>query len=82
MLNPSLIHDLARQLQTARATQIQLRQLSKAQPEATLTSAYAIQHAWLQIELNKGRSVKGRKIGLTSKALQQTFKATELLTLR
>ena len=39
--------------------------------------AYAIQDAWLQLELNQGRFVKGRKIGLTSKALQQTFKATE-----
>jgi len=77
MLNPSLIHDLAQQLQTARATKTQLRQLSRAHPEATLASAYAIQDAWLQLELHQGRSVKGRKIGLTSKALQQTFKAAE-----
>lgn len=77
MLSSSLIHDLAQQLHTARATQTQLRQLSKAHPEANLASAYAIQDAWLQLELKQGRFVKGRKIGLTSKALQQTFKATE-----
>ena len=77
MLNSSLIHDLAQQLQTARATKTQIRQLSKAHPEATLASAYAIQEAWLQLELNQGHSVKGRKIGLTSKALQQTFKTAE-----
>lgn len=77
MLSSHHISGLAQQLHTARSTQTQLRQLSKAHPEATLASAYAIQDAWLQLELKQGRSVKGRKIGLTSKALQQTFKATE-----
>jgi 2-oxo-hept-3-ene-1,7-dioate hydratase len=77
MLNAFLIHVLAQQLQTARASQTQLRQLSKAHPEATLASAYAIQDAWLQLELRQGHSVRGRKIGLTSKALQQTFKAAQ-----
>ena len=77
MLSSSLIHDLAQQLHTARSTQFQLRQLSKAHPEANLASSYAIQDAWLELELNQGRSIKGRKIGLTSKALQESFKATE-----
>ena len=77
MLSSSLIHDLAQQLHTARSTQTQLRQLSKAHPEANLASSYAIQDAWLELELNQGRSIKGRKIGLTSKALQESFKATE-----
>jgi 2-oxo-hept-3-ene-1,7-dioate hydratase len=77
MLSSSIIQSFALELQSARTTKIQLRQLSKTHPDATLASAYAIQKAWVKLEMEQGRTAKGRKIGLTSKALQQTFKANE-----
>ena len=77
MLSSSIIQSFALELQSARTTKVQLRQLSKSHPDATLASAYAIQKAWVKLEKECGRTAKGRKIGLTSKALQQTFKANE-----
>jgi 2-oxo-hept-3-ene-1,7-dioate hydratase len=37
----------------------------------TIDDGYAIQRAWVALELADGRCVKGRKIGLTSRAMQQ-----------
>ena len=43
----------------------------------TIEDGYAIQRAWLQLKLAEGRVVKGRKIGLTSRAMQQASQITE-----
>ena len=43
----------------------------------TIDDGYAIQRAWLQLKLAEGRVVKGRKIGLTSRAMQQASQITE-----
>ncbi len=43
----------------------------------TIEDGYAIQRAWLQLRLAEGRVVKGRKIGLTSRAMQQASQITE-----
>jgi 2-oxo-hept-3-ene-1,7-dioate hydratase len=43
----------------------------------TIEDAYAIQRCWVRRELADGRSVKGRKIGLTSRAMQQASQITE-----
>ena len=43
----------------------------------TIDDGYAIQRAWVQLELADGRSVKGRKIGLTSRAMQQASQIDE-----
>ena len=40
-------------------------------PEMTIEDGYAIQRAWVQLKLAEGRVVKGHKIGLTSRAMQQ-----------
>jgi len=45
--------------------------------EMTIEDGYAIQRAWVQLELADGRSIKGRKIGLTSRAIQQASQITE-----
>ena len=37
----------------------------------TIEDGYAIQQAWVNLEQADGRKVKGRKIGLTSRAMQQ-----------
>ena len=43
----------------------------------TIDDGYAIQRAWVALELADGRSIKGRKIGLTSRAMQQASQINE-----
>jgi 2-oxo-hept-3-ene-1,7-dioate hydratase len=77
MLTPDIISKLARELYDARKTRTQLRHFSKRFPEMTIEDGYAIQRAWVQLELADGRTIRGRKIGLTSRAMQQASQITE-----
>ena len=77
MLAPELVQALARQLYEARKTRTQLRHFSKQYPQMTIEDGYAIQREWVKLELADGRSVKGRKIGLTSRAMQQASQIDE-----
>ena len=43
----------------------------------TIEDGYAIQREWVKLELADGRVVKGRKIGLTSRAMQLSSQITE-----
>jgi 2-oxo-hept-3-ene-1,7-dioate hydratase len=43
----------------------------------TIDDGYAIQRAWVALELADGRSIKGRKIGLTSRAMQLSSQIDE-----
>lgn len=64
------IEAAARRLDEAERTREQIGLLSLAHPEMTLDDAYGIQDAWMQIKRAAGRTVIGRKIGLTSRAMQ------------
>jgi 2-oxo-hept-3-ene-1,7-dioate hydratase len=77
MMAPSLVADLARKLYDARKGRVQLRHFSKAHPEMTIEDGYAIQREWVKLELAAGHVIKGRKIGLTSRAMQQASQITE-----
>jgi 2-oxo-hept-3-ene-1,7-dioate hydratase len=77
MLTPELTRALAKQLYDARKSRVQLRHFSKAHPHMTLEDGYAIQRAWVELELADGRTIKGRKIGLTSRAMQQASQISE-----
>ncbi len=77
MLPPDTITQLARQLYDARKTRTQLRHFSKQHPEMTIEDGYAIQREWVQLEQADGRTIKGRKIGLTSRAMQLSSQITE-----
>ncbi len=77
MLPQNTIVQLARELYDARKSRIQVRHFSKRFPEMTIEDGYAIQRAWVQLELADGRTIKGRKIGLTSRAMQQASQITE-----
>lgn len=77
MLEVSLVTTLARQLYEARKTRTQLRHFSKAHPGMTIEDGYAIQREWVRLEMADGRTIKGRKIGLTSRAMQQASQITE-----
>ncbi len=71
------INALARELYDARKTRTQLRHFSARHPGMTIDDGYAIQRAWVALEQADGRRVRGRKIGLTSRAMQQASQITE-----
>ncbi|MEP6971475.1 MAG: 2-oxo-hept-4-ene-1,7-dioate hydratase [Betaproteobacteria bacterium] len=77
MLAADTITSLARQLYDARKTRTQVRHLSQQFPGMTIDDGYAIQRAWVTLEMADGRTVRGRKIGLTSRAMQLASQITE-----
>lgn len=77
MLSPDTRQAIATRLHDAERTRRQIRQVSLDHPEITIEDAYAIQHAWVQIKLAEGRHVRGHKIGLTSRAMQQSSNIDE-----
>lgn len=77
MLAPDTVQALALELQAARRERRQLRHFSARFPEMTIDDGYAIQRAWVALELAAGRRIRGRKIGLTSRAMQQASQITE-----
>ena len=71
------IRAAAERLDNAEKTRKQIRQLSLEYPRITLEDAYAIQKAWVEMKVTQGRIVKGHKIGLTSKAMQNAVGISE-----
>lgn len=77
MLQAQTIHALARELYEARKTRTQVRHFSGRHPQMTIADGYAIQREWVRLEMADGRTIKGRKIGLTSRAMQQASRIDE-----
>lgn len=77
MLPPETIRALAQRLYEARKTRVQLRHFSREFPAMTIEDGYAIQHEWVNLEMADGRTILGRKIGLTSRAMQLSSQITE-----
>ena len=71
------IEALARELYQARKTRTQLRHCSQRHPGMTIEDGYAIQRAWVALEQADGRTIRGRKIGLTSRAMQLSSQIDE-----
>jgi 2-oxo-hept-3-ene-1,7-dioate hydratase len=76
-LDQAQIADAARRLDQAERARVPIRQLSLQYPEMTITDAYAVQHAWVAAKLAAGRTLRGRKIGLTSRTMQQALSIDE-----
>lgn len=77
MLSRDTIEQIAARLHEAEQKRVQIRQISLDYPEITIEDAYAIQHAWVSMKLAAGRTVKGHKIGLTSRAMQMSSQIDE-----
>jgi 2-oxo-hept-3-ene-1,7-dioate hydratase len=77
MLPPDVVAELAKKLYQARKSRTQLRHFSKDHLQMTIEDGYAIQREWVKLELADGHTIKGRKIGLTSRAMQQASQITE-----
>ena len=77
MLPQDTIAQLARELYDARKSRTPLRHFSRQHPDMTIADGYAIQREWVRLEQADGRTIRGRKIGLTSRAMQQASQITE-----
>ena len=77
MLSESERKKAAQLLITAEAERKPILQLSKAWPDITIEDAYAIQGEVVRHRIAGGAKVIGHKIGLTSKAMQQSSQIDE-----
>ena len=77
MIEPTLHAALARELDDAERTRVQLEHFSKRHPGMTIADSYAIQRAWTDSKRAAGQQVIGHKIGLTSRAMQIASQITE-----
>ncbi|MCR2785129.1 MULTISPECIES: 2-oxo-hept-4-ene-1,7-dioate hydratase [unclassified Microbacterium] len=77
MLDPEVIDAIAAELADAGRTHGVVPRISARYPQATVEDSYAIQGIWRDRQLASGRRLVGRKIGLTSKAMQQATGITE-----
>jgi len=77
MLAPALIEQIAQSLHQAEISRTQIGQISLAYPDITIADAYAIQRHWVGLKMAEGRTLKGHKIGLTSRAMQLSSQIDE-----
>ena len=77
MFSDELVAQLAAELQQAEQTRVQVEHFSKRFPGMTVADGYQVSRAWVQLKLAQGRVVRGHKIGLTSRAMQQASQITE-----
>lgn len=77
MLDQPTIDRLAERLDEAERSKSLIRAFTLEHPELTIEDAYAIQRAWTRLQLARGRVIKGHKIGLTSKAMQNAVGIAE-----
>jgi len=77
MLDKKTIKEAAARLHEAERSRRQTRQLTLSFPTMTIADSYAIQNAWMDLKRAEGRMVKGHKIGLTSRAMQQAVNINE-----
>ncbi|MGB0748323.1 MAG: 2-oxo-hept-4-ene-1,7-dioate hydratase [Magnetospiraceae bacterium] len=72
-LNQEMIDAAAERLFQAEQARQQIGLLSLAHPEMGLEEAYAVQAALVKRKIAAGRTIKGWKIGLTSRAMQSVL---------
>ncbi|HSB00747.1 MAG TPA: 2-keto-4-pentenoate hydratase, partial [Anaerolineales bacterium] len=65
------IESIAARLDTAWRTGTPIPPISETDGITDVKTAYAIQTHWTNMRLERGEKIVGRKIGLTSKAIQQ-----------
>jgi 2-oxo-hept-3-ene-1,7-dioate hydratase len=77
VLDDDAVLDAARRLLAAERSRQPIRQLSLQYPDMTVDDAYRVQRALVAAKLADGRTIRARKIGLTSRAMQQAVAITE-----
>jgi 2-oxo-hept-3-ene-1,7-dioate hydratase len=69
--------DLAKRHEWARREVKPIDPITVEHPELTIDDAYVVQRAWVDLQIADGATLVGRKIGLTSRAMQQQMKIEE-----
>lgn len=64
------IDQLAAELDASEKSRRQVEHFSKRFPGMTIEDGYAVSRAWVKKKIADGRTVRGHKIGLTSRAMQ------------
>jgi 2-oxo-hept-3-ene-1,7-dioate hydratase len=77
MLDTDLIAQLARELDESEQSRVQVEHFSRRFPGMTVEDGYAVSRAWVAMKLARGRIARGHKIGLTSRAMQQSSQIDE-----
>ncbi|MBG9389156.1 2-oxo-hept-4-ene-1,7-dioate hydratase [Caenimonas aquaedulcis] len=77
MFSDSLVAELADELDRSERTRVQVEHFSKRFPGMTVEDGYAVSRAWVRKKIAAGRTVRGHKIGLTSRAMQQASRIDE-----
>ena len=75
--SPSPIQTLAERLDTAWRTHTPIPPITESDGITDVSTAYAIQTQWTNMRLERGEKIAGRKIGLTSKAIQTQLGVNE-----
>jgi 2-keto-4-pentenoate hydratase len=76
-MTTATIETLAERLDTAWRTHVPIQPISETHGITDAQTAYAIQAHWTNMRLERGEKIVGRKIGLTSKAIQQQLGVNE-----
>ncbi|RLE17512.1 MAG: 2-oxo-hepta-3-ene-1,7-dioic acid hydratase, partial [Actinobacteria bacterium] len=76
-LSANQISELAASHEEARRSAAAIDPVTRKYPGATLDDAYAIQAAWVALQVANGADIRGHKIGLTSRAMQMAMKIDE-----
>ncbi|MDN3310345.1 2-oxo-hepta-3-ene-1,7-dioic acid hydratase [Microbacterium oryzae] len=77
MLTPEVLTGIADELARAESARTTVPLLTARHDGMTVDDAYAVQRVWRDRGLAVGRRIAGRKIGLTSRAMQQATGITE-----
>jgi 2-oxo-hept-3-ene-1,7-dioate hydratase len=77
MFSQELIAQLAAELDTSEKSRAQVEHFSRRFPDMTVEDGYAVSRAWVKMKIGQGRVARGHKIGLTSRAMQQSSQIDE-----
>ena len=77
MFSQDLVNQLAAGLHQSEKSRVQVEHFSKRFPSMTVEDGGAISRAWVALKIAEGCTIKGHKIGLTSRAMQQASQIDE-----
>lgn len=77
MLEQAVVTGIAEALNHALKSGRAIGQLSLGYPGMTIDDGYSVQEEWTRLRLEEGRRIIGRKIGLTSRAMQAAVQLSE-----
>ena len=77
ILKPEQIQRAAERFDEAERTRRQMRPLTFDFPDLDMADAHAIQDTWVTMKLARGARIRGRKIGMTSRAMQRAMHIDE-----